>query len=227
MIAIPSRGNARIEWAVNMVSMVMPVGSTAGWKIASGMPVTEARNSLIAAMVENPPDFVFFLDDDVLMPSHAIRRMVTAMKQNPDWDLLTGVYVTKDHTTEPVLFGPEGTHGGLYSTWSFNTIFPISACGMGAALIRWSAFEKVGEPWFHWEHGVTVKGAAEEGEDVNFCRRLRESGGTLMCDGGVLCGHIDGEGKVYSLDANSYPMREANMTGVTVIDGIKSTGRKK
>lgn len=217
VMAVPSRGPVRVEWAINSTSIAMPMSYSTAWKIVVNEEVGHARNMCVAQAQKQKAEFIFFLDDDVLVPQHALRRLVHTMQMNPSWDLITGVYVTKTDVPEPLIFSPEGTTRGTYWDWEFNTIFPISACGMGCCLIRMTAFDKVEEPWFLWRHTVNGSVHGTEGEDVYFCRKLLEAGGTLMCDGGVLCGHIDQAGRIFSLPIESPPLANADLSGNVVL----------
>lgn len=208
VIGVPSRGNIRLEWAAMLKSLGEPVNYSWALQTTLGKPVDEGRNMVARYAVEHNANYLFFIDDDVLVPNQALRRMVYSMEQNPEWDLLSGIYVTKSDPPEPLIFG-ENPDGAFWD-WKFNEIFPISGCGMGCCLIRGSALQKVKEPWFYYRHEAEGINRLEEGEDLYFCRKLREAGGVLMADGGVLCGHIDENGKVYSLDSESLPIKRAD-----------------
>lgn len=211
VLGVPSRGPVRLEWASMLKSMAEPVNYSWALQTTLDKPVDEARNIITQWAIEHDANYLFFLDDDVLCPNQTLRRMVYQMENHPDWDLLSGVYVTKTDPPEPLIFGDNPD--GAFWDWKFNTQFPISGCGMGCCLIRVSAFEKVGEPWFVYRRESHGKDRMDEGEDLNFCRKLREAGGVLMCDGGVLCGHINQEGKIFSLDDQSLPIQRAYQAG--------------
>ena len=90
----------------------------------------------------------------------------------------------------------------------------MTASGLACCLIRTSVFPKLGEPpWFVDEHARSPVGAAAEGrqltsEDRYFWRLMNENGCHGLAHGGLLCGHIDSEGRVYQLGIESYPFRE-------------------
>jgi GT2 family glycosyltransferase len=127
------------------------------------------------------------------------------MRQNPEWDLLTGITPLKTPDCEPNIYREDTP--GAYWDWTFGEVFPIDACGMSCVMIRRSAFEKVGEPWFGWESGHKNGDYVELGEDIGFCTKLREAGGVLMADGNLLCGHMDKEGRMFQLSDQSAPFK--------------------
>jgi hypothetical protein len=224
VIAIPARGTVRIEWAVNLKMLNPPVNTSFALRTMIGEQVDDARNGCVLDAREREAKYLMFIDDDVLIPNQGLRRMFDQMKQNPDWDLLSGIYVTKSDPVEPLVF-TEGEVGGSWA-WTFNQTFPITGCGMGCCLIRMSAFEKVSEPWFKFVRTPQGKNHSEEGEDLFFCRKLAEAGGVMMADGGLLCGHIHADtGAVHSVTADSLPIRrakEGDLDSYTILDATST-----
>lgn len=61
---------------------------------------------------------------------------------------------------------------------------PVKRCRLGCALIRRDALERVPEPWFlHFDRDA----AEGVSDDAWFCRRVREGGLQIFCDGRVRC----------------------------------------
>lgn len=188
-----------------LAGIAMPVNTTQMLRIIPGRSVEEARNVAVEDALRVGASYLFFLDDDVLIPNGALRRMIHKMENEERWDLCSGIVPTKTDPPEPCVF--RGHRPGAFWGWTFNKHFQIDACGMACCLIRTSAFEKVPEPWFEWKQGSDGQHSTEEGEDLGFCRKLHEAGGFMLADGGVLCGHMDTDGKVYSLDVDTAPFR--------------------
>jgi GT2 family glycosyltransferase len=193
-----------------LAGIALPINTSQMLQVIPGRSVEEARNVAVQKAREVGAKYLFFLDDDVLIPNQALRRMIFKMENTEDRyaiDLLTGIVPVKTDPPEPAIF--RGHRPGAFWGWKFNEVFEIDACGMACCLIRVSAFDKVAEPWFDWEASMDGSNQHEVGEDIGFCNKLREAGGRLMADGGVLCGHMDPDGKVYSLGLDSAPFREA------------------
>lgn len=209
VVGIPSRGPVHVVWAFSYANLAWPVGMDRATTLTVGEEVATARNNIAKNALERGAEYLFFIDDDVTIPNFAAQRMMWLMENNEDWDLLSGIYVTKTSPPEPLIFGTE-TGGGAFWDWRCGEIFPIGGCGLGCALIRVSALEKVEEPWFAWKEEGDGFNKGGEGEDLHFCRRLREAGGTLMADGHVLCGHIDNKkNEMFRLDRASKPFKNA------------------
>jgi hypothetical protein len=221
VLAIPSRGNCRVEWATAFKMLEPPVNYSWAIRTLTGEQVDAARCGSVLDARERGAKYLMFIDDDVLIPNQGVHRLVYLMDNHPDWDLLSGVYVTKTDPPQTLVFR-EGEPGPSWN-WKFNTQFPITGCGMGCCLIRMSAFGKVEEPWFQTISRAEGQDRFAEGEDIHFCRRLGEAGGALMADGGLLCGHIDKKGHIYSIPADSLPIRKAEgLKDFTIIDATET-----
>lgn len=217
VLGLPTRGRVRAEWAIMYRSLQGPVNGSMTTKTVLNAPVAQARQAIAEWAIDNKVQYLFFLDDDVLVPNNGLRRLIYQLDNNPDWDLITGVYVTKTDTEkvppeypEPLVFGGKQGRPGAFWDWKLDERFPIWGCGMGCALIRVSAIAKLEPPYFSWEESVDGLDSHGEGEDMYFCRKLTENGSTLMCDGGLLCGHIDNKGDIHSIPEESYPIQQAD-----------------
>lgn len=217
VMGVPSRGKVRIEWSIMMRSLQAPVNGSLQTKTIIDAPVAAAREEVAKWAIEHNARYLFFVDDDVLIPQNGLRRLVYLLDNNPEWDVVSGIYVTKVNPDqlppdrpEPLIFGGEVGRPGAFWDWKLDEIFPIWGCGMGCCLIRVDAFSKIDPPYFAFEDSVDGMDSHSIGEDLYFCTKLHKAGGKLMADGGLLCGHIDGEGRVHSMPMESKPIQEAD-----------------
>lgn len=207
VLAVPTRGEVRMEWALALRDLALPLNCSHIVRTVVGTDVVSARNTAMKDALDKDAEFICFLDDDVLAPNASLHRMFYGMRQNPEWDLLTGIVTTKTVQPEPCIFRTDVS--GAFWDWTYPEIFPIDACGMAFCLIRLAKVKEMPEPWFKWPKGYDGDTYREMGEDIYFCTQLREAGGTLMADGGVLCGHLTDEGKVISLKETDPPIKNA------------------
>lgn len=190
-----------------LAGLALPINMTQMLQVIPGRTVEEARNVAAQKAVELGAHYLFFLDDDVMVPNQALRRMIHKMENEEQWDLLTGIVPVKTIPPEPAIF--RGHRPGPYWGWTFNEFFEIDACGMACCMIRVDALAKVEQPWFTWIREMDGQNINELGEDIGFCERLRKAGGRLLADGGLLCGHMDPDGKMWQLDIDSAPFHRA------------------
>lgn len=209
-LAVPSRGPTHVNWTMSMMNLHWPINTSTKRGIIVGQDVAQARNNFVWEAKECGAKYLFFIDDDVLIPPEGPKHMIYQMDTHPEWDVLTGVYVTKSEPPEPVLFGGKVGSPGVFWDWEVGTQFPVWGAGLGCAVIRMTAFDKFPDPWFKFSNEKRGNVSEEEGEDIYFCRNLVENGGTIMADGQILCGHIDiRSGNLYQLWQDTPPVRNA------------------
>lgn len=210
-VAIPSNGPVHIAWAIMYSQLQWPVSGERNTIVPIKVPIATARNNCALKAMERDCKYLIFIDDDVLIPDYAMKLLLYQMEQNDDWDAITGVYVTKTTPPEPLIFaGEPGDASGPFWDWRMGETFPIWGAGLGCCVIRVSAFEKIKEPYFAFVQSSDGVNSQNEGEDLYFFRLLHEAGGKVMCNGSVLCGHMDRESnKVYNMWKDSKPYKNA------------------
>jgi SAM-dependent methyltransferase len=208
-ICVPLSGRpVPSTWAFMLAQLDAPINFNHFFNVIEGKPVDEARNMMAKWALENSLRYLFFLDEDTVPPTFALRRLIFLMENNPQMDVCGGIYFSKCDPPAPLVFKESGV--GSYWDWKVGELFQIWGIGMGCTLIRTTAFEKIKEPYF-----LTIKGdATVDGvnygeawtEDLYFCEKLKKAGGKVFADGSILCDHIDvNTGKVYNLPQNSKP----------------------
>src|SRR5690242_6362354 len=104
VLAVPSRGSCRIEWASALKMLEPPVNYSWAFRTVKEEKVEDARNSSVLAARDLDAKYLMFIDDDTLIPNHGIRRLVYLMENHPEWDLLSGIYVTKQDPPQTLVF---------------------------------------------------------------------------------------------------------------------------
>jgi hypothetical protein len=205
LTAVPSTGLVRIEWALMFSQLVPPTNMTSATKIVLERDVVEARNICAKTALDNECEFLFFLDSDTFCGPQTQRRLHNQMRQSADVDVLTGIVPMKTPDAEPCIY--KADQPGAYWDWTFGETFEIDACGMACAMIRTSTLAALDEPWFEWESSHSGNDHSEMGEDVGFCKKVKDAGGKIMADGGVICGHMSKEGTLYQISDQAAPMK--------------------
>lgn len=205
--AIPSAdGTTCIEWAIAAGTLQWPLNmNRIVLTVKGSTDIAACRQTIAEAAIEQGCKYLFFLDDDVIVPSNVLLHLTTLLDNNnpPVGKVaaVTGIYCGKVETNSPHVYKEMGE--GAYWHWKKGDTFEIANCGAGCLLIDLAVLAKLPKPWFKFvlEENVTI------GEDVYFCELLRKEGYKLMAHGGVLCKHWDkNTGTMYELPADSYPM---------------------
>ncbi len=197
---------------------------------ADGLEVGDARSRIAANCLKmNPrPEFLLFIDSDVIVPYDCFTKLFFRARCFPDHDIFAGVYCLKNPSVpDPLIYTQNGQ--GPFWDWKVGDILTtkghdIRSVHMGATLIRVSLFQKLldaglvhgdgtdqaDEPFFHTGNTRSDKPGiarlAVGTEDIYFCHKAQELGAQVLVDTSVLCGHHDkSTGTTYGLPYGSGP----------------------
>ncbi len=131
------------------------------------MAIDNMRNFCAKAAIEGDFDYLWFIDDDVLVDQFALQNLL-ALKS----DIAAGITLVRGYPYEPMLFSfdpkRQTPHLREYESLahrdgSIRREDGLNAVGFSCCLIKTSLLEKVEPPWFLTGPGFT--------EDVFFCQR--------------------------------------------------------
>lgn len=142
-------------------------------------PLDLSRNSCVKALLKNEPDYIFFMDSDMVFPSNVLVSMMGQGK-----DILTGVYCHKLIPHTPVLktLDRENKRYVRLLRYPKDKLFRVDGCGCGCLLVKSKVFKKLEEPWF--------KMTMAKSEDMYFCEKALQGGFEVWADGRAECGHL-------------------------------------
>ena len=192
-IGIISRGYVPLRWATQLrtLSQCIPGGMFWDYVMVEGKSWAEGRTEVVRKARERNFEWLFFLDDDVLIPDDTIRRLLSHGKK-----IVNGIYYTKAEPSVPVIFKEFGA--GPYMDWKPGDFFEITGAGLGCTLIHMSVFddfEKAGIPFFkeNWTYHDEKFGNIKcpVGEDHYFFIHAKKLGHKIYCDANVMCDHWD------------------------------------
>lgn len=185
-------------------------------------PVADLRNWFAEQAVANKCKYLFFIDEDVTPPAHALRQLIFQMEHHPEAWAIGGVVCHKSKPTAPMIF--RGNGNGPYWDWKAGEFFEVSGIGMGCTLIRVETLEKMEKPWFKTIDNMEaffdgIPQAEVWTEDLYYCDKAIKAGGKIFADTSILCKHWDmTTGLPASLEPGSLPLRRAT---------TKKPGQKK
>lgn len=202
IIAIPTLGMVPIEFVVGFSRLQMPVNGSAESFVVIGMEVGKARNHVVEQILQKPiesqPRYIFFIGDDMIAPWDGLIRLHEEAEKG-GWDCLTGLYYWKGEPPTPLAWRDDhvgrmlpGRHFGV------GEVVWVDVTGMDFTLLRTETLRKIEPPWFQTGPGHVsgLAGGTGEGvvvytEDVFFCKKLKQVGGTVGVHSGVRVGHLD------------------------------------
>jgi len=177
-----------------------------------GKPIDYARNWFAEQAIEYGCKYLFFWDEDVLIPPHALRELMYVADNWPSVGVVGGIYCLKTDRPEPLVF--KGIGDGPYWDWKVGEVFECSGIGMGCALIRTELFKDIPKPWFKTVDDLSpyldnIPLGEVWTEDLYFARQVRESKKwKIVAHGGLVMPHLDVRtGRRYELPPDSKPAR--------------------
>lgn len=221
-------GLVPIELMMNAQQVMQPLNVTLTWLTMKNDLSGRLREKMTEEAVSRGAAYIFYWDDDVLLPHNCWYRMLNYMNRYPDIGALTGVVWTKTVPTEPLLYKDAGM--GAYWGFDRNPTAPpedVYAAGAGCFMARVEAIQKMERPWWHDERSATDDGSYQGviGHDLRFFRNMKKETGYRICvDGSIQCHHFDIEGqRVYHMPDDMPPVEEARR----VADGYVNLERQE
>jgi len=150
-----------------------------------GTYVHTARMALAAAAMQQEMDYVLFLDSDMRFPPDTLARLLARNLPMVGCNYVSRKYPVRYIGVEKVADPESEEKGTLLTTARDSTgVEECDALGFGVMLIRRDVFEALPDPreqpwwWYEW----MPKHNSQIGEDVYFCRLVREAGVPIHVD---------------------------------------------
>jgi hypothetical protein len=145
-ICVPSLGTISMQWHARMELLARPMNTASISVYVIGKKVDQARNESVAMCLNENCRWVFFVDDDVFVPSDALLRLYAYQR-----DIVSGLYFAKMDPPTPLVLRAPGQ--GLYLDWEQGDLVECEGHGMGCTLIRADVFRTI-EPHVPKRDGI-------------------------------------------------------------------------
>lgn len=144
-------------------------------------------------------DYILWMDDDQIVEAQQVLMLINDLEQLPHIDMIAGwtwIASSGPHFNDPQvscgqmdLSKGELSHAEYKSVQSADGVFEVGWTGFPLVLMRTSCLDKVGKhPFSHYPCPESPWG--ECGEDISFCKRLRDAGGRIYVDSRVFVPHL-------------------------------------
>lgn len=201
LIAVPTYENIYPDTFKSIYDLDVS-GHEVSFEFVRGYDVATARNRGAQKALDTNADYLFFVDNDVVVPKDALINLLEDID-----NVCLGFYahrgadnVYHGNTNICRLYDANGEkyfHYPLESEYTGTEMremceagqykVRIHGGGMGCALINTDVFKKLKYPWFDWVH---YKNGKMLGEDLYFCEQCKKNGIKIYTDTRVNCGHI-------------------------------------
>ena len=175
-IGLPTNRQVKPKTAQSVLDLV--ANSDYEFKIivsTRGYNTSENRNYIATQAVNAGCDYLFFVDDDMILPSDTLEELLLCEK-----DIVGGVYKTKYEVQDDVVeyFDDKRPEG----------LFKVKAIGTGCLLIKCDVFKKLPQPWFKYEWNKN--GSVKRSHDWIFCEDAINAGYDVWANNTLEIGHI-------------------------------------
>ena len=185
MIAVPCMDQVQTEFCRSLCDMKR-VGSVQHSFTACSL-IYQARTDLGQIAIREKPDFVLWLDSDMVIPDSLMVELMNDMKGR---DMVTALYHMRRPPYQPVLWSKlrkgltaDDTETEVVTEYP-EEIFEVEGCGFGAVMMRTEVLETVAD-----RYHALFEPVPGFGEDLSFCLRARACGYTIWCDPRIQVGH--------------------------------------
>lgn len=198
-VGICTLGNMRIEAVVPLMMTGMPLGQAQLFVVPVGYSIQDARNIAWYAAESQGWEYFMFWDDDVApLKGGTVETLLEAMEQNPEIDILGGVYPARQNIPIPIVL--KERNGRPWWGWEDGGIHRVWMTGTGYTMYRTASMKKLPAP----TKAFAAAGGAfevreyfrlEDGTDDNALAQDAEAAGLRWyVHGGVVCDQIESNG---------------------------------
>lgn len=163
--------------------------------IVMGNYVPAQRELIMRDAIDGGFDYLFFVDDDVVLPADALERLVETAEADPLTAVVGGLYYSRD-SVRPITvadWDSGDTSTAHVPAFTSRSTDVVDGIGFGCALLRVAAARKLTAPYFP-AHVYIERGARRArlcDEDFLYCERVRHAGNVVRLDARVHCAHYD------------------------------------
>lgn len=184
----------------NWMGMITPMNQKFTRLFMIGLEVSEAYNQAIEMILANPElstwKFILTLEHDNILPPDGLIKLLEAMHNNPQYDVIGGLYWTKGEGGQPMCYGDPAIFPKNFipQVPPENQIKEFNGLGMGFNLFRMDLFRdsKIKKPWFKTLQEYTPGiGTGCMTQDLYFYQEAAKMGKRFACDSRIKVGHYD------------------------------------
>lgn len=144
IVGIPTNGKHSTLFTQSLMGIQWPTNFSMQMLTVPGYEVGHARNILIHQALEQGAKYILFIDEDVIAPANAARRLLYLLETHPEWTVAGALYCTKTYPPEPLLFKQWGE--GPYWGFKQGDLVQVRGTGCGYHMFRLADLKAMKEP---------------------------------------------------------------------------------
>jgi hypothetical protein len=196
VLGIPTGGSPSKPFLDSLARLDIPTNAREFQRVVvTGNFVPAQRDVILDRALELGADVVVMCDDDMILPSDALRLLCAALDADPQAGIAGALYYSRDGLRPMVVDGWNANDAtkGWIPAFDERTPVAVDGVGFGCIAVAASAVRALARPFFA-SHVFVERGAGRVrvcDEDYLFCARIRAQGHRVLLHPGVRCGHYD------------------------------------
>jgi GT2 family glycosyltransferase len=159
-----------------MIIRAMQKGINIEYELRGHSLVYDAREEAVKYLLTTDADYILFLDSDMMPPADMLVKLI-----EHDKPIVSALAFRRVPEYEPCIYKAiNDTEATVYTDYPKGLI-EVAGVGMACCLIKREVFEQVPGPWYM---------PGKLGEDLSFCKRVRDAGIPIHVDTNLVCGHV-------------------------------------
>jgi 2-polyprenyl-3-methyl-5-hydroxy-6-metoxy-1,4-benzoquinol methylase len=151
-------------------------------------PLDANRNELVEKALEHNPDYLWFIDSDMLVPPNALDNLINTNK-----DIVGALCFQRKPPYRPVVCVMKNGKYKLLDYIKLNQIIEVDIVGFGCVLVKRNVFDKLKEggcnTFFQFKN-INSDVTEQLNEDMTFCENARKYGFKIYSNTSVICKHF-------------------------------------
>lgn len=208
VIGIPTAGHFTQPFIESLKSIELPACVTGFDNISvTGNFVPAQRELLVRHALRVKADYLLMVDDDIVVPSDALRKLLSVFERDERAGVVGGLYYARDGIRPMAVAGwkPLDTTAA-YTPAFLHEPVEVDGVGFGCVLVKCSVFGALEQPYFSAQVFLeeSLRRVRVCNEDYLFCRRAAQAGFATYVHAGVRLRHYDrATGQTFPLEWES------------------------
>jgi hypothetical protein len=196
LLGVASAGSPSAPFIEALAKLRLPASVAALERsVAVGNYIPAQRELIMNDAVDGGFDYLFFVDDDIVLPEDALERLIETAEGDPAAAVVGGLYYSRD-SARPVAvaaWNSADTSTAHIPAFSATSTGIVDGVGFGCALLRIATAAQLQAPYFpaHVYIERAARRARQCDEDFLYCERVRRAGAVVRLDARVRCAHYD------------------------------------
>jgi len=196
LLGVASGGTPTAPFLESLAALRLPLGAAPLRRsVVRGNYVPAQRELIMHDALEGSYDYLFFVDDDIILPADALERLLETARADAQTAVVGGLYYSRD-SARPIAvadWNSADTSTAHIPAFTSTSTGVVDGIGFGCALLRVAPARALTAPYFP-AHVYIESGARSArlcDEDYLYCERVRRAGNLVRLDARVRCGHYD------------------------------------